>query len=181
MGYLEIERNKRFVDEILGKYQRGYKTDYGSLLVHRKRKQTADKITLDNRLYKLVEQTFNSRISQYEQKYYKTVTSQDNRKFIKTVEQIYNQPGEKKQLIHLFQKLGVVTKNRKEWQETRQTVRRYEEELVILKKKLTQQEEMILRLKQEERPQISAKHLTEMVMENIRREIRMERMRYGPD
>ncbi len=181
MGYSEIERNKRFVDGILGKYQRQLQPDYGKMLVYRKRRRPADKINIDNRLYKLVEQTLNNRILQYEQKYYHTVTSKDNRRFIRTVEQIYNQPGEKKQLIHLFQKLGVVTKDRRDWKETVKTVKRYEEELVVLKKKLSQQEETILRMKTEEKPQISTKYLTDAVMENIRREIRMERMRYGPD
>lgn len=181
MEYSGIERNRSFADRILKKYQRRMKHEYGISLVYRKKEQPDGKAAAYNRLYQLLTKAFNNRISQYEQKYYHTITNQDNRRFIQTIEQIHNQPGEKKQLIHLFGRLGVVTRNQKEWRETRQTVRQYEEELIMLKRKIKQREEMVLQMKRKEIPEVSIKHLTQIVMENIRREIRMERMRYGPD
>lgn len=181
MKYSGVERNKSFTDRILTKHQRKVRLQYGISLVFQKKRSAGHKAFTYNQLQQMLTKAWNSRILQYEQKYYQTITSRDNRKFIQIVEQIHNQPGEKKQLIHLFQKLGVVTRNQKEWQETRQTVRKYEEELLMLKRKLWQQEEMVLQMKREEVPQISIKHLTDVVMENIKREIRLERMRYGLD
>ena len=102
------------------------------------------------KINKLFTREFYKRIRLYENRYYQTVTSQDNRKFIRTIEQIYNQPGEKKQLIHLFKKFGVVTNNEKEWQETKRTMNRYEEELFRLKKQLELQEESVVKKKSQE-------------------------------
>ena len=181
MEYYGIVRNQSFTDMILKKHQGVVQHGYGSFLVHRKKKPITGKMTAYNQIYQELTKVFNSRILQYEQKYYRTITSQDNRRFIRMIEQIHNQPGEKKQLVHLFGKLGVVTRNQKEWQETKHIVRKYEKELTMLKRKLCQQEEMILRMRGEETLQVSAKKLTSMVMENIKREIRIERMRYGYD
>ncbi|MDE6433949.1 MAG: hypothetical protein K2L07_06930 [Lachnospiraceae bacterium] len=181
MKYSGIVRNQSFTDVILKKHQGVIQHGYGSFLVYRKKRQPAERMTAYNQMYQELTKVFNSRILQYEKKYYHTITSQDNRKFIRMIEQIHNHPGEKKQLVHLFGKLGIVTRNQKEWQETKQIVRKYEEELTMLKRKLCQQEEMVLQMKEKEIIQISAKNLTNMVMENIKREIRIERMRYGYD
>ena len=97
------------------------------------------------------------------------------------MEQIYNQPGEKKQLVHVLKKLGVVTKSQAEWQEAANTLRRYEEELVQLKRRISSQEEHILKIRNREEQAVSTKAITREVMENIKKEIRMERLRYGLD
>ncbi|MCM1180667.1 MAG: hypothetical protein NC347_10455 [Clostridium sp.] len=181
MEYSGIGRNQNFTDKIMQKHRGVAKRGYGISLIYRKNRQPTGNMTAYNQLYQKLTKVFNSRILQYEQKYYHNLTSRDNRRFIQIIEQIHNQPGEKKQLVHLLHKLGVVTGDQKEWQETKQTVRKYEEELAILKRKVRQQEEMVLQMKRKEALPISVKHLTDMVMENIKREIRIERMRYGYD
>ena len=83
--------------------------------------------------------------------------------------------------MHLLKKLGVVTKSQKEWQETRKTLKKYEEELVQLKRRIASQEEYFLKIRNREEKAVSTKTITREVMENIKREIRMERLRYGLD
>lgn len=171
-----------FAKGIMDRYRQeppGY--DYGISVVHRKKKGVSVNVDVHRQLSQMFTREFYQRIRQYENRYYRTVTNQDNRKFIRTLEQIYNQPGEKKQLVHLFKRLGVVTKNQQEWQETRRRLAQYEEELVRLRKQIELQEECVHRREKEEIQTVSVKKITGEVMEKIRQEIRMERLRYGLD
>lgn len=177
-----MTKNSEFVNEIMAKYQRAVSgNSYGLVLVyHRQKKETGGTVVKQN-ISRLVNQEFYTRIKRYENRYYQRVTSRDNRKLLQTIEQIYNQPGEKKQLVHVLKKLGVVTKSQKEWQETRKTLKKYEEELVQLKRRIASQEEYFLKIRNREEKAVSTKTITREVMENIKREIRMERLRYGLD
>lgn len=179
--YSGMERNRDFAERILTKHQRGTQKYLGIPLIYHRKKTVADKTEIYNRLNRFLSTELNYRISQYEKKYYQNITNQDNRRFIQTIEEINNQPGEKKQMILQLRKLGVLTQSNKEWQDTKQTIKRYEEELIMLNRRIKLQEEMVLQMKSRETPEISAKSITDTVMENIKREIRLERMRYGPD
>lgn len=171
-----------FAKQIMNKYENELPHSYyGLSLVHRKKRDHSVKVDVYRQMNHIFNREFYRRIRQYENRYYQTVTSQDNRKFIQTMEQIYNQPREKKQLIHLFKKLGVVTKNQEEWRETRQTMMRYEEELLRLKKYLEMQEESVVKRKKEEIQEISTKKVVREVLEHVKQEIKMERLRFGLD
>lgn len=175
-------QNREFVDGIL-KRHRTEKPDYfqGASLAHRIQKDRS-RLSLSQKFVKrILAKEVYIQLRKYEQKYYQRVTNEDNRRFIRTVEQIYNQPGDKKQLTYMLQKLGVVTRNQSEWQETTQTIQRYEEEITRLKKQIKLQEESITNLNVQQENHISAKELTREVMEKIKSEIRMERLRYGLD
>lgn len=177
-----MTKNSEFVNGIMAKYQRDVSgNSFGLALVYRRQKKESGSTVVRHNISQLVTREFYTRMKQYENRYYQRITSQDNRKLIQTIEQIYNQPGEKKQLVHVFQKLGVVIKDRKEWQETRNTLKQYEEELVQLKRRVSSQEEHILKVRNQEEREVSTKAITREVMENIKKEIRMERLRYGLD
>ncbi len=175
-------RHAAFAKRIMGRYQNvqtcGY---YGLTVVHRRKKENSVRMEGHWQINRIFTREFYKRIRLYENKYYQTVTSQDNRKFIRTIEQIYNQPGEKKQLIHLFKKFGVVTNNEGEWQETKLTMKRYEEELFRLKRQLELQEESVVKKKSQEIQQISTKKIMKEVVEYVKQEMKMERLRYGLD
>lgn len=182
MGQYNMKKNSEFVNGIVGKYQRDWTENYyGPVLIYRKPKRETGSTIIKQNLNRMITKEFYTRIKHYENKYYQQVTSLDNRKLIHTIEQIYNQPGEKRQLIHIFKKLGVVTKNQREWQETRQVLKKYEEELIQLKRKIKYQEEYFLKLENREGQQLSTKSIAREVMESIKREIQMERLRYGLD
>lgn len=173
--------NREFVDRILQRYQTdgtGYFA--GSALIHRIQKDRI-RFSLNQKFMKrLLTKEIYKWIKKYEQKYYQKITNADNRRFIRTVEQIYSQPGDKKQLLYMFQKLGVITKNQSEWQETKLVLKQHEEEMMKLRRQISLQEKIITRLSVQE-DSISVKGLTREVMERIKSEIRMERLRYGPD
>ena len=174
-----VEKNNKFVNGIIEKYQSDrMKNYYGPALIYHKHKKGIGDTIVKQSMNQLITKEFYTRMKYYEKRYYQYVTSQDNRKLIRTIEQIYNQPGEKRQLIHVFKKLGIVTKNQKEWREARQALKKYEEELIQLKKQIKYQEEYFLKIKNTEEKPASAKTITREVMENIKREIRMERLRY---
>lgn len=173
--------NREFADKIVRKYESQMPEFYRSLLVYRKQAGTVNKVDIYQNISRQLTQKFYERISQYEKRYYQTVTNQDNRKWLSTMEHIYNQPGDKKQLIHLFQKLGVVTKSQKDWQETRQILKRYEEELIKLKKQVNLSEEHYQKKEIEVPQQASAKQIKQEIIDSIKREIRLERIRYGLD
>lgn len=177
-----MTRNSEFVNGIMEKHQRNVPGNFfGLALVYRRQKKESGGTVVRQSISRLVTQEFFTRMKRYENRYYQRITSRDNRKLIQTMEQIYNQPGEKKQLVHVFQKLGVVTKSQAEWQEARNTLRKYEEELVQLKKRISSQEEHMLKIRNQEERAVSTKAITREVMENIKKEIRMERLRYGLD
>lgn len=178
----EMTKNSEFVNKITKKYQRDVSgNSFGLALVYRRQKKESGGTVVRQNISRLVTQEFYTRMKRYENRYYQRITSQGNRKLIQTIEQIYNQPGEKKQLVHVLKKLGVVTKSQGEWQETRKTLQQYEEELVQLKRRIASQEEYFLKIRNREEKEVSTKAITREVMENIRREIRMERVRYGLD
>lgn len=173
-------QNSRFVNGIMNRYT----TEPGrgtAGFVYRKEKN--EKMTSLNQKFvkRLMAREIYVKIKQYERKYYQYITNKDNRKFIRTVEQINSQPQEKKQLVYILQKMGVMTSGQKEWQETRQLLRTYEEELIRLKKQIQIQEESVLKLTVKEEQQPSVKVLTRQVLENIKNELRFERLRYGLD
>lgn len=177
-----MTKNKEFVNGIMEKYHSNKMGHcYGSVLIYYKQKKGTGNTIIKQGLNQWITKEFYTRIKQYENRYYQYVTSQDNRKLLRTMEQIYNHPGEKRQLIHIFKKLGVVTRNQKEWQETRQVLKKYEEELTQLRRKIKYQEEYFLKLKKSEEKQITTKDIAREVIENIKREIQMERLRYGLD
>lgn len=174
--------NREFVNGILERY-RADEVDYylGTSLVYRMKKERS-RLSLSQKFIKrLLAKEIYVWMKKYEQKYYQKITNEDNRRFIHTVEQIYSQPGDKKQLIYMFQKLGVVTKNQSDWQETQQSIQRYEEEITRLRQQVKLQENSIIKLSVQEENHISSKELTREVMERIKSEIRMERLRYGFD
>lgn len=182
MGQYNLKKNSEFVNGIVAKYQRNQTENYyGPVLIYRKQKKETGNTIIKQNLNRIITKEFYTRIKHYENKYYQQVTSLDNRKLIQTIEQIYNQPGEKRQLIHVLKKLGVVTKNQREWQETRQILKKYEEELTQLKREITYQEEYLLKLENKEGQRLSTKLIAREVMESIKREIQMERLRYGLD
>lgn len=175
-------RHAAFAEGIINRYgnvQTG--CHYGLSVVHRRKKENSVRIEGHWQINRIFTREFYKRIKHYENKYYQTVTSQDNRKFIRTMEQIYNQPGEKKQLIHLFKRFGVVTNNEAEWQETKLTMKRYEEELFLLKKQLELQEESVIKKKSQEMQEISTKKIMKEVVDYVKQEMKMERLRYGLD
>lgn len=174
--------NHEFVNRILKRYRTGDMDYYRSAsIVYRVRKENSG-TRLDQRFVKrLLSKEIYVRVKHYEKKYYQQVTHKDNRKFIRTVEQIYSQPGDKKQLVYMFQKLGVVTRNQDEWKKTKKTLEQYEEEIMKLKKQVRMQEDSITKLTVKEEKRISTKVLTREVMDRIKSEIRMERLRYGLD
>ncbi|MCI8509109.1 MAG: hypothetical protein HFJ06_11180 [Lachnospiraceae bacterium] len=175
-------RHVAFAKGIMNKYQNIYSGYYyGSSVVHRRKKENSVRIEDYWQINKIFTREFYKRIRLYENKYYQAVTSQDNRKFIRTIEQIYNQPGEKKQLIHLFKKFGVITNNEEEWQETKLIMKQYEEELFRLKKQLELQEESVVKKKSQEIQQITTKTIMKEVVEYLKQEMKMERLRYGLD
>ncbi len=177
-----MTKNSEFVNIIMAKYQRDASGNFfGLALVYRRQKKEPGGTVVRQNISRLVTQEFYTRMKRYENRYYQRITSRDNRKLIQTMEQIYNQPGEKKQLVHVLKKLGVVTKSQAEWQEAGNTLRRYEEELVQLKRRISSQEEHILKIRNREEQAVSTKAITREVMENIKKEIRMERLRYGLD
>lgn len=182
MRQSETTKNTAFVNRIIKRYRWEKRDIYYriSLIYQKPQKHFGDTIINEN-VSRLFAREFQTRIKRYEAAYYRQVTSQDNRRLIQTIEQIYNQPGEKKQLIHIFNKLGVMTENRAAWQETKETIKRYEEELTQIKRQLQYQEENNFRVQRREEQSVSVKNIVSEVMENIRREIRMERLRYGLD
>lgn len=176
------DRNKEFADSIIARHR----TDlpqyyYGASLVLLKKKNNTNNRILNQQIQQLTTNIFNRQINQYEKQYYQRVTALDNRKFIRTLEQIYDRPGDKNQLVYLFKKLGVVTKSQREWQDTTRNLKLYQEELVRLEKRVRHQEEWLHKLQKEEPQTISTKKLVREVMDSIQKEIRMERIRYGLD
>lgn len=179
---MEKSKNIEFTNGIIDRYQNILPDYYyGLAIVHRRRKAPVSNIEQHQHMHQLVTKEFYKRIKQYEKNFYQSVTNQDNRKFISTMEQIYNQPGQKKQLIYLFRKFGVVTNHQKEWKDTRQVLRRYEEEMVQMQRRLAVQEEYLLKSKYSVTQQVSTKDIAKEVMESIKKEMRMERIRYGLD
>lgn len=169
-----------FAAGILAKYQGGTSGYYSRLLVYYRAKRTGDTFSRET-LNRYFMKEFTFRLQQYEKKYYQHVTNKDDRRFLYTVEHIYNQPGEKKQLTYLFRRFGLVSREQGEWQETQQNLKRYEEELVSLKRKLQYQEEEARRQRVSQESSFSIKSITREVMEQLRRELRMERLMYGLD
>lgn len=169
-----------FAERIAAKYQGGASGGYdgGVLAYYKARKMTS--VINRNTLNQYFTKEFTSRLQQYEQNYYKRVTNRDDRRFLRTMEQIYNQPGEKRQLVHMLRRFGIVSRDQKEWQETKRSLTRYEEELARLKRRLEYQEE-VQRRKVSETSLMSMKSITRAVMEQLKAELRMERLMYGLD
>lgn len=174
-------RNWEFAEQLQKRHQIQQTNDYWENLIYLNRKKPASQVDIHKNLSQFISNSFYQKIRQYEEKYYRVVTNQDNRRFLHTMERIYNQPGEKKQLVHLLRKFGIVTREQKEWKDHTERLKRYEEELVLIQKQIMQQEEYLVRLKTTEiRPQFTAE-ITHEVMQNIKKEIRLERLRHGMD
>ncbi len=171
---------KDFAARIAAKYQSGTSVAYyGSILAYHKAKKTGT-VSYRETMNRYFTKELASRLQQYEKNYYKRVTNRDDRRFLQTIEQIYNQPGEKRQLVHIFRRFGIVSRDQKEWQETQRSLTRYEEELTKLKRRLQYQEE-VQRRTVSETSSVSVKSITRAVMEQLRGELRMERLMYGLD
>ncbi len=169
-----------FAERIAAKYQSGPSGKYyGGTLAYYRAKKTGP-VFHRKTLNQYFTKELTSRLQQYEQNYYKRVTNRDDRRFLRTMEQIYNQPGEKRQLVHMLRRFGIVSRDQKEWQETKRNLTRYEEELARLKRRLEYQEE-VQRRKVSETSLVSMKRITRAVMEQLRAELRMERLMYGLD
>ncbi len=175
------KQNQEFTDKIRSRYEKKAAFYLGENLVYRQRQKTGLQININKNLNQLISNTFDQRMKQYEKKYYQTVAAQDRHFLLRTVEAIYRHPGEKKQLIHLLQRFGVVTQGQKEWRENNRKMSRYEEELSLLRKELQRQEEYLKKLRQQESGTQVISRVSHVVMQNIKKEIRMERMRYGRD
>lgn len=176
-----IEKNKEFVKRLQNKYRKKATAGYGISLVYRKLGNKTWHTDMHQHLSTLITNTVYQKIQQYEKKYYHSVTNQDRKKLLATMEVIYSQPGEKKQLVHFMHKLGVVTKEEKTWKDTEKRLREYEEEMVKLRKCITAQEETIVKLKRTEEKEFSVKEIKREVIQDIRQEMRLERLRCGLD
>lgn len=181
MRQLNQEKNRTFTDGIIMKYKMDPAQYYGSSLIHLTMKRESHNTDFHRHMEQIIDNHFLQKIKRYESRYYQMVTNKDNRRFLKTIEQIYNQPGEKKQMIHLLHKLGVVTDNQKKWQETTRRLHQYEEELVNLRKWVTRQEEYRIRTGHEEMRIPTVREVSQAVIREIKQEIRMERLRSGFD
>ncbi len=175
------KRNQEFTERIRKRHEIQQAAFYWESLTYFARKKADSQVHIQKNLSQLISNSFHQKIRQYEEKYYRLVTNQDNRRFLHIMEGIYNQPGEKKQLVHLLRKFGVVTQEQKEWKENMQRLKQYEEELSILRKQIRQQEEYFIRQKTTEtKPQLVS-DITREVMRSIKQEIRLERLRCGTD
>ncbi len=195
MGISGRNRNQEFSERIRKRYEMDTAAVYWGSLVYYIMKTQGPEINLQKNLSRVIENIFHQKVRLYEQKYYKiinpfqnsapladkTVTRLERRRLIKTIGNIYSQPGEKKQLVYLLSKLGVVTEGQREWRENIRRIKNYEEELTFLKKQLRLQEESIVKLKRTEMEPKLLANLKREVINNIKQEIRLERLRYGID
>lgn len=173
-----MNRNQAFAEQIRQRYER-VNNYFGSNLVYRKQQKNASQLHIHKNWQSYVSNMLAQRALRYEKKYYQTIEGRDRNRLLRSVEEIYRHPGEKKQLIHLFRKFGLVSREHREWQESSRRLSRYEEELSVLHRQFREQEEYLLRLKQmENEPQILSK-ISRLVMQKIKNEIQLERMRHG--
>ncbi len=172
-------RNREFAERIQQRYGRDGMGYYGKSLVYRREKREISQVNIQKNISQVFSDSFDQRMKQYEQKYYQIITNRERQHFLRTMETIYSQPGEKKQLVYMLQKLGVMTRGQREWKESRKRLDRYEEELSVLKRQIHFQEEYLVRRGDTgDRPQF-VRDVTREVIKNIKNEMRLERLRCG--
>ena len=135
-----MDRNQAFAERIRKRYGRTSNPSWGTL-VYRKQQKAVSQIHIHKNWQQFVSNTVEQKMQRYEKKYYQRIEGRDRNRLLRSVEEIYRHPGEKKQLVHLFRKFGVVTGEHREWQENSRRMSRYEEELTVLHKQFRQQEE----------------------------------------
>ncbi len=175
----QAQQNQQFAERIMSRHALDIPRYYWGNLVYRRVKRELSQTYVSNSLSQTMKNFFDRRMKQYEKKYYRIITNQDGQRLLSTVREIYSRPEDKKQFIYLLNRLGVVTQGRKEWQENIVRLQRYEEEITLLKKQMKQQEEYLIRWKHMEVTPQSTTNITREVMQNIKREIRLERLRCG--
>lgn len=152
---------------------------FGSSLIHRARDKKQQNMSFHQHMERILNQNFAKNFHQIEQKYYQNITGRDHQRLLKNVEQIYRQPGEKKQMLGLLQKLGVVTKEEKGWQELLRRLKEYEDALDQIQKTMRRQEEKEQKRERAEQQLPSVQEISRSVIQDLRQEIRLERMRSG--
>lgn len=170
-----------FAERIRKRYETGIKNMFWESLVFHRVKNETSHIQIIKNMSRTITNFVEQRIRLYENKYYRTNSKQESKRFLKNIERIYDQPGEKKQLVYLLGKLGVVTREQRQWQESTSRLQQYEETVTRLSKKLKQQQEELVRLKEIQVEPMLLKKLTRQVMQNIRAEARKERLRSSPE
>lgn len=175
-----MDRNQKFAEQILKRYGRTSNHSWETL-VYRKQQKAVSQIHIHKNWQQFVSNTVEQRMQRYEKKYYQTIEGRDRNRLLRSIEEIYKQPGEKKQLVHLFQKFGFVTREHREWQENSRRLSHYEEELSALHRQFRQQEEYLIRLKRMEHEPQMISEISRLVMKKIKKEIQLERMRHGQD
>lgn len=176
-----MDRNQAFAEQIVQRYERKSVHYFGSDLVYRKPQKTVSQLHIHKNQQQFVSNIVEQRIQRYEKKYYQTIEGRDRNRLLQSVEEIYRHPGEKKQLVYLFRKFGLVSREHREWQESSRRLSQYEEELAVLHRQFREQEEYLLRLKTiENEPQILSK-MSRLVMQKIKKELQLERLRHGRD
>lgn len=174
-----MDRNQAFAEQIVQRYERTSVHCFGSDLVYRKPQKTASQLHIHKNWQSFVSNILAQRVLWHEKKYYQTIEGRDRNRLLRSVEEIYRHPGEKKQLVYLFRKFGMVSREHREWQENSRRLFRYEEELSVLRRQFHEQEEYLIRLKQmENEPQILSK-MSRLVMQKIKKELQLERLRHG--
>ncbi len=175
------QQNQQFAERIMGRHGLDIPSYYWGNLVYHRVKRELTQTYVQNNLSRTMMNFFDRRMKQYEKKYYRIITNQDSQRLLSTVREIYSRPEDKKQFVYLLNKLGVVTQERKEWRENIIRLQKYEEELTLLKKQIKQQEEYFVKWQHVEAAPRSVSNITQEVMRNIKREIRLERLRSGMD
>lgn len=179
-----MPRDNRYADfakRIRKRYETGIKNMFWESLVFHRVKEGTSHVQIIKNMSRTITNFVEQRIRLYENNYYKINTKQENGRLLQTIERVYSQPGEKKQLVYLLGKLGVVTKEQRQWQENNSRLQRYEEMVTRLNRKLKLQEEELLRLKEIRVEPVLLRKLTREVVRSIRAEARRERLRSSPE
>lgn len=170
-----------FAERIRKRYETGIKNMFWESLVFHRVKAEASHVQIIKNMSRTITNFVEQRIRLYENKYYRINSKQESQRLLQTIERVYSQPGEKKQLVYLLGKLGVVTREQRQWQENNSRLQQYEEMVTRLRRKLKMQEEELVRLKEIRVEPLLLKKLTREVMRSIRAEARRERLRSSPE
>ncbi len=170
-----------FAESIMRRHFKAPERSFWESLVYRRKEKTAANINVYKNFRSRLESFIDRSLKQYEKKYYSTVTNLDSRRLLRTMEVIYGQPGEKKQLVYLLNKFGIMTGIRKEWQENATRLKRYEEELEVLRRQVRLQEEYLGKMKNTSGELPTVSDITFEVMRSLKKELRRERFRREAD
>ncbi len=175
----QYKKRDEFATRLIGKYHKESLDFFGSSLIYRTQKEKRQNLYFHRHMERIFNQSLTQRFQQIENRYYQNITSRDHQRLLKNVEQIYRKPGEKKQMLGLMQKLGVVTREEKGWQEIWRRLDEYEEALGALQKQLRHRDIQDQKRERQEHQQPSMREISRSVMQDLRQELRLERMRSG--